>query len=66
LCSFLKHRLGELHPDAVVRIQLRGPVSPAVRSVVSAPNLRAMAPETMNVTLTVPSARQGFRRGRRQ
>ena len=51
LTKHLQARFASLDPEAVVRVQVRGSVSPAVRAALSAPSLRAIAPSTMNVSL---------------
>jgi hypothetical protein len=51
LQTYVRGRLAALDPHAVVRIQLRGTGVEAARAVLTAATLRALAPDTMNVTL---------------
>lgn len=51
----LQHRLWQLDPEAIVRIKLRGDVSSEIRSALSAPKLRSLAPPSMNVSLSYDS-----------
>jgi len=50
----LQSRLAGLHPDAVVRIRVQGAVSRAAQGILSARALRAVAPFTMNITVSYP------------
>lgn len=47
----ISKELSELDPNSVVRIKLLGPVTSEVENLVSARNLRELAPATMNVDL---------------
>ena len=47
----LRARLAALPPDAVVRIQAQGPWTAAALQALSAPSLRQVAPEGMNVSV---------------
>lgn len=51
LTEELRARLVALPPDAVARIQLQGPWTPAALQALSAPSLRKVAPEGMNVAV---------------
>jgi exonuclease SbcD len=51
LTKQLEQHIRRLDPDAVVRIQVNGPLSPTDEQVLSAANLRSLAPDTMNVSL---------------
>jgi exonuclease SbcD len=51
---FLKSKFAEFDADAVVRIQIRGAVSEALSQVIKAEYLRALAPSSMNVSITYP------------
>lgn len=62
LRAHLRHRLAELHSDAVVRIQLQGNLSPEVQQVLSAASLRSLAPTGMNVTVSYPREMRSFSR----
>jgi DNA repair exonuclease SbcCD nuclease subunit len=62
LRAHLRHRLAELHREAVVRIQLQGNLSSEARQVLSAASLRALAPTSMNVTVSYPREMRSFAR----
>jgi DNA repair protein SbcD/Mre11 len=51
LREHLRQRLAALDPDAVVRVELRGPGAEAAIQTLSAARLREMAPPSMNVDL---------------
>ena len=51
LITGLRDRLQGLDPEAVVRVQLRGPGSDDARHLLTAAFLRALAPPTMNIQL---------------
>ena len=48
----LKTRLAAIAPDAVVRIRLEGVINEETWQILSAKNLRSLAPETMNIELS--------------
>ena len=50
----VRRRLGELPADAVVRLRVRGSLSPGGAAVLSAGHLRALAPSEMNVDVGWP------------
>jgi DNA repair exonuclease SbcCD nuclease subunit len=52
LKDHLVEKLKGLDPDAIVRIQLRGPNAERVRELLSANALRELAPATMNIDLS--------------
>jgi DNA repair exonuclease SbcCD nuclease subunit len=54
----LRSRLAALDPDAVVRIAVRGPLSPAALQVYSAAHVRSLAPASMNVELWLEELRR--------
>lgn len=58
LREWLGRRLGELAPDSVVQIRTAGPIRDSARPVLSAVSLRALAPKTMNVSLSERSQRR--------
>lgn len=51
LVEELRRRLSSLHPDSVVRVQLRGPETGKALALLSAGRLRELAPPSMNVSL---------------
>lgn len=51
----LRTQLRALDGDAVVRIQVRGPVSTEASRILSAPRVRSLAPASMNVTVSYDS-----------
>jgi len=55
LITQLRTQLRALHSDAVVRIQVRGPVSTEASRILSAPSVRSLAPASMNVTVSYHS-----------
>lgn len=58
LLESLARRLRAIQPDAVVRIDIRGPHASAVRQALSAATLRELAPPTMNVSLSLRPVRR--------
>ncbi len=54
LRRLLGRRFSALDADSVVRIQVRGRLPPEASWVLSAPQLRLLAPATMNVTVSYP------------
>lgn len=52
-------QLETLPADAVVSIRLRGNLSPQALGVIGAASLRAIVPETMNVSVSTPDMRDG-------
>lgn len=52
---FQRAELGALPEDAVVQVRVEGSVVPPALGAVS---LRALAPRTMNVSLTLPQSRR--------
>jgi hypothetical protein len=67
LLNHLRARLAALDPDAVVRVQLRGPGSDKARKFLSAALLRDLALLSMNINLAQSRAHFGRERklGRR-
>jgi DNA repair exonuclease SbcCD nuclease subunit len=59
----LTDELAGLDPDAVVRIRIRGSIPQAALPILAAPALRALAPATMNVTLSYDRPVDRRRRG---
>ena len=53
---FLEQQFSEIDADSVVRIQPRGQMSEDVSRVISARHLRSIAPNSMNVSVSVPRA----------
>jgi DNA repair exonuclease SbcCD nuclease subunit len=58
----LKKRIQALDPNAVVRVQVRGDETGEVREVLSAPYLRSLAPESMNISLAIDRTQFNRRR----
>lgn len=51
LASVLRRKISALDPDAVVQVRLNGPMTDELASVANVATLRALAPETMNISL---------------
>ncbi len=51
--SWIRARLFEIPPDSIVKLKVHGKVSEEAMAVFSAPALRALAPETMNISATL-------------
>jgi len=49
----LRQRLSKLDPDSVVRVQVRGELPEACRKVMSAPQLRALVPSSVNISMAI-------------
>ena len=62
LRTYLEKTLGALDPDSVVQVRMEGPAEWLDENAVSAPLLRSIAPETMNVSLAIDRSRFGRRR----
>jgi DNA repair exonuclease SbcCD nuclease subunit len=62
LSALLRERFAALDPHAVVRIRVVGSMSPEVQQSLSAPQLRCVAPKTMNVSVTYPKVAPRERR----
>jgi exonuclease SbcD len=58
LIEQIKQRIRKLEPNSVVRIQVNGALSPRDQELLSAANLRSLAPDTMNVSLARPRPSQ--------
>ena len=56
--AWLTKRLSALDPEGVVRLRIRGEVSREWRPYLSAPGLRRLAPETMNIEVSFPDLRR--------
>jgi hypothetical protein len=52
-------QLQKIDPDAVIRVDLEGPHSDAIRRDLSAARLRQMAPPSMNISLSPGQFRRG-------
>ncbi len=63
LMSHVAVQLRAIDPDAVVRVQLRGPGSQQAREFLSAARLRTLAPPSMNVTLAFDRSQLKGRKG---
>jgi DNA repair exonuclease SbcCD nuclease subunit len=61
--GWLRERFSELDPDAVVQIKPLGSVSDQVLRILSAPNLRSLAPPSMNVSLAFASRQRRGSKG---
>jgi hypothetical protein len=46
-------RLFEIPQDSIVKLKVRGKIPESAMAVFSAPSLRALAPETMNINVTL-------------
>jgi DNA repair exonuclease SbcCD nuclease subunit len=53
---FLRARLAELDPQAVVRVTVTGPVPVAAQEAIGGAAIRALAPETMTIEVGYPRA----------
>jgi len=62
--SWIQSRLFEIPPDSIVKLRVHGNVSEEAMAVFSAPTLRALAPETMNISATL--VEYSYYRSRRQ
>jgi DNA repair exonuclease SbcCD nuclease subunit len=58
LTDHLRRRLSALDADSVVRVRLSGPGSDTARKSLSAAQLRALAPPSMNVSLAIERSRR--------
>ena len=56
----LQAQLARLSQDAIVRVHLQGQWNPAVQLALAAANLRALAPDTMNISLHEPHRNAGL------
>jgi DNA repair exonuclease SbcCD nuclease subunit len=54
LTAYLKHQLHGMDPEAVVRIRVPSSLPPDLQCALDSASLRALAPETMNVTVSYP------------
>lgn len=52
--AFLEAKLAAIDPDSIVRIKPQGKMEKAMRWIISAKHLRTIAPESMNVSVSVP------------
>ena len=51
--AWIQFRLFELPADSIVKLKVHGKISESAMPVFRAPSLRALAPETMNITATL-------------
>ena len=51
--AWIQARLYEIPQDSIVKLRVHGKLSEAAMAVFSAPRLRALAPETMNISATL-------------
>jgi DNA repair exonuclease SbcCD nuclease subunit len=51
--THLHQTLSNLDPDAIVRLQFTGPNAETIQASLSASDLRALAPQTMNISLPI-------------
>lgn len=58
LRQWLRKRLRALAPDSIVQIRTASPIQDGAQAVLSAASLRALAPETMNLSLSGPFQRR--------
>jgi DNA repair exonuclease SbcCD nuclease subunit len=54
LTTRLKEILGRLQPDSIVQIRINQTFPQSILREISGPNLRRLAPETMNVSISIP------------
>jgi DNA repair exonuclease SbcCD nuclease subunit len=62
--AWIQSRLFEIPPDSIVNFKVHGKISKEAMAVFSAPDLRALAPETMNINATL--VEYSYYRSRRQ
>jgi len=62
--AWIQSHLFEIPPDSIVKLKVHGKVSEEALAVFSAPALRALAPETMNISATL--VEYTYYRSRRQ
>jgi hypothetical protein len=58
LSNWISENLAPLPLDSVVQIRIHGKLSTGCLNAVSAASIRALAPETMNVSVTLPDMRR--------
>jgi DNA repair exonuclease SbcCD nuclease subunit len=51
--AWIQSRLFEIPQDSIVKLKVRGKIPESAMAVFSAPSLRALAPETMNINVTL-------------
>ncbi|MGD8882159.1 MAG: metallophosphoesterase [Desulfobacterales bacterium] len=51
--AWIQSRLFDIPPDSIVKLNVHGTISESAMTVFSAPSLRALAPETMNISATL-------------
>jgi hypothetical protein len=51
--SWIQSSLFDIHPDSIVKLKVHGKVSTEALAALRAPALRALAPETMNIDVTL-------------
>ena len=51
--AWIQSRLFEIPQDSIVKLKVHGKISESAMAVFSAPSLRALAPETMNISATL-------------
>jgi DNA repair exonuclease SbcCD nuclease subunit len=56
--KYLSQRISETHVDAIVRVQPVGEISEAVGQIISAQYLRTLAPDSMNISVSIPRIRK--------
>jgi DNA repair exonuclease SbcCD nuclease subunit len=64
--AWLREKLSGLDPEGVVRFRVRGEVPSEWRGLLSAPSLRKLAPETMNVEVSFPDLSRIFHEDRQK
>jgi DNA repair exonuclease SbcCD nuclease subunit len=53
--TWIRSRLFEIPPDSIVKLKVHGKISESAMAVFSAPSLRALAPDTMNISASLAS-----------
>jgi hypothetical protein len=51
--AWIQSRLFEIPQDSIVKLKVHGKIPEEAMAVFSAPTLRALAPETMNISATL-------------
>jgi len=51
--AWIQSRLFEIPQDSIVKLKVHGRISESAMAVFSAPSLRALAPETINIDATL-------------
>ncbi len=57
---WLQHRLSRLPTDSIVKVRVRGAVDRQLLKTITAVSLRSLAPDTMNIQITLDMYRKNF------